>query len=446
MYMTIAVLVTSVEFNKMASDYENKLKTLISELFDAILETELKRQSAVLNLEMISKTHEKVQSEQKISSYYKQKLNSLYNTALQDSDAECDMLRKCLELIAGIKSVQEEKRVTTRVSTASVVDEQPRKSMRRGVLMSMLQKSAQTLPLWIGKPHEKVPYLCGAISASVDYIAKPGDKVAAKVKTEEEEQWILAEVVSYNSTTLKYEVDDIDEEGRAFHTLSKRKVVPLPQWKANPETDPNALFEKGTLVMALYPQTTCFYRAVISERPTSSFDDYLVLFEDNSYADGYSPALRVAQKHKISSGVKGFRRIDVDQYDEEKFNEDQVDQNDSGPDNQEVNQLLLGGNNAQALRTCLASLPVRTKDIATKENATLLTIRVLSSIKAGDVASTIQSLNIEELDAIMKYIYKGFSMNLDGQQCACLLTWHEKVTAKGGMGCIIRVLADRKRL
>lgn len=33
------------------------------------------------------------------------------------------------------------------------------------------------------------------------------------------------------------------------HTLSKRKVVPLPIWKANPETDADALFEKDTVSM-----------------------------------------------------------------------------------------------------------------------------------------------------------------------------------------------------
>ena len=43
-----------------------------------------------------------------------------------------------------------------------------------------------------------------------------GDMVAARVKSSDgEENWILAEVVSYNAVTGKYEVDDIDaEEGR----------------------------------------------------------------------------------------------------------------------------------------------------------------------------------------------------------------------------------------
>ena len=64
------------------------------------------------------------------------------------------------------------------------------------------------------------------------YVCKPGDRVAAIVKNSstppaggaggsgkrgksaeeesEEENWILAEVVSFNSTTYKYEVDDVD--------------------------------------------------------------------------------------------------------------------------------------------------------------------------------------------------------------------------------------------
>lgn len=72
--------------------------------------------------------------------------------------------------------------------------------------------------------------------------------VAALVKgSEEEENWILAEVVSFNPTTNKYEVDDIDEEQKDRHTLSRRRVVPLPLMRANPETDSNALFMKEAM-------------------------------------------------------------------------------------------------------------------------------------------------------------------------------------------------------
>ena len=60
------------------------------------------------------------------------------------------------------------------------------------------------------------PPLCGAISAEPNYIAKPSDKVAARVRSADgEENWILAEVVAYNSNACRYEVDDVDaEEGK----------------------------------------------------------------------------------------------------------------------------------------------------------------------------------------------------------------------------------------
>ena len=66
--------------------------------------------------------------------------------------------------------------------------------------------------------------------------------------------------------------------------------------RANPETSPEALHDPGTTVMAIYPQTTCFYKGVIKEAPSSPSDDYEVLFEDPSYGDGYSPPLSVAQR------------------------------------------------------------------------------------------------------------------------------------------------------
>lgn len=113
--------------------------------------------------------------------------------------------------------------------------------------MKMLQISAQTLPLFVSKPNEKTPPLCGAIPADSTYVAKPGDIVAALVKgIEDEDSWILAEIVTYNSTTNKYEVDDIDET-KDRHVLSRRRIVPLPLMRANPETDSNALFAKGTM-------------------------------------------------------------------------------------------------------------------------------------------------------------------------------------------------------
>ena len=38
---------------------------------------------------------------------------------------------------------------------------------------------------------------------------------------EGDENWILAEVVSHNGSSGRYEVDDIDEEQKERHTLSR---------------------------------------------------------------------------------------------------------------------------------------------------------------------------------------------------------------------------------
>uniref|UniRef100_A0A8L2QDT2 SAGA-associated factor 29 n=1 Tax=Rattus norvegicus TaxID=10116 RepID=A0A8L2QDT2_RAT len=275
---------------------DSRIAELLTELHQLIKQTQEERSRSEHNLVNIQKTHERMQTENKSNFHHRLGLRSPHC-----HEARADILRKALDKIAEIKSLLEERRIAAKIAGLYNDSEPPRKTMRRGVLMTLLQQSAMTLPLWIGKPGDKPPPLCGAIPASGDYVAKPGDKVAARVKAVEgDEQWILAEVVSYSHATNKYEVDDIDEEGKERHTLSRRRIIPLPQWKANPETDPEALFQKEQLVLALYPQTTCFYRALIHTPPQRPQDDYSVLFEDTSYADGYSPPLNVAQRYVVA--------------------------------------------------------------------------------------------------------------------------------------------------
>ncbi|KAJ8670669.1 hypothetical protein QAD02_001928 [Eretmocerus hayati] len=274
-----------------ASQIQERLKSI----HQLVHEIEKARNHSEINLNNITRTHEKVNPDEKISPFYQQKLKSLYTTTVADAQQEEELLRKALEKINEIRSIRNERRIQARNAGN-------KETIRRGALMKMLLSTAQTLPLYVGKsPGAKAPPLCGAIPAEPTYIAKMGDMVAALVKgSEEEENWILAEVVHYNSTTNKYEVDDIDEEQKDRHILSRRRVVPLPLMRADPETDPHALFPKGSIVMALYPQTTCFYKAVVNHLPTSAQEEYEVLFEDATYADGYSPPLNVPQRYVIS--------------------------------------------------------------------------------------------------------------------------------------------------
>ena len=172
-----------------------------------------------------------------------QKIKALHKTCLQDAAVEEDTIRKALDKIQEIRNIRNERRIQARNAGN-------KEAIRRGALMKMVQISAQTLPLFVSKPGEKVPSLCGAIPAESHYIAKVGDNVAALVKgVEDEENWILAEVVQFLNRQNKYDVVDIDEEQKDRHVLSKRKVIPLPLMRANPETDGHALFPKDTIGM-----------------------------------------------------------------------------------------------------------------------------------------------------------------------------------------------------
>ncbi|XP_068779402.1 SAGA-associated factor 29 isoform X2 [Struthio camelus] len=206
---------------------DSRIAELLGELHQLIKQTQEERSRSEHNLVNIQKTHERMQTENKISPYYRTKLRGLYTTAKADAEAECNILRKALDKIAEIKSLLEERRIAAKIAGIYSDSEPPRKTMRRGVLMTLLQQSAMTLPLWIGKPGDKPPPLCGAVAAAGDYVAKPGDKVAARVKAVDgDEQWILAEVVSYTHATNKYEVDDIDEEGKDGRPTRRRTPKP----------------------------------------------------------------------------------------------------------------------------------------------------------------------------------------------------------------------------
>jgi len=250
------------------------------------------RKVSEAGLEIVNTQHKEVETEGVLTVANQGKLIKSYQQVVGEADKEEEELRRALDKIYQIRTLRNEMRLAARASGN-------KENIRRAAHMKMLANNAQTIPLWVGQEGEQAPQLCGAVQADQNYVANTGDMVAALVKGPEDENWILAEVVSFSHSTGKYDVDDIDEEQKDRHTLSKRKVIPLPTMRANPETSPLALYEKGTTVMAIYPQTTCFYKGVIKDQPGSPSDDYEVLFEDPSYADGYSPPLSVAQRYII---------------------------------------------------------------------------------------------------------------------------------------------------
>jgi len=149
-----------------------------------------------------------------------------------------------------------------------------------------------------------------------------------------------------------------------------------------------------------------------------------------------------------NTSSSAFRKINVDQYNEDNFKEDEIDSNGfvvNIPDESEITKLLNQGKNNEALKLVLENAPLGNKNPQVKENALQLVLRVLLSIKPMQMDNAIDALSdIDLVDILMKYIYRGFEYPSDGSS-AHLLQWHEKVYARYGVGCITRVLTCTNR-
>ncbi|CAM9237206.1 unnamed protein product [Choristocarpus tenellus] len=89
---------------------------------------------------------------------------------------------------------------------------------------------------------------------------KPGDQVAAKVASHE--LWILTTVERYiPAQDIFHVVDDDDETKKRHFKLKRSSILTFPR-----ENEASGdLFPVNSAVMALYPNTTTFYRANISK-------------------------------------------------------------------------------------------------------------------------------------------------------------------------------------
>ncbi|KAK2514994.1 hypothetical protein Q9233_014606, partial [Columba guinea] len=90
-----------------------------------------------------------------------------------------------------------------------------------------------------------------------------------------------------------------------------------------------------------------------------------------------------------------FRRLDIDQYDENRFVEEPEEAAAAEPD---------AGPEEQAQGTML---------------------KVLTSFKSSEIEQAVNSLDRNGIDLLMKYIYKGFEKPTENSS-AILLQWHEK--------------------
>ncbi|KAG1152644.1 hypothetical protein G6F37_005780 [Rhizopus arrhizus] len=96
------------------------------------------------------------------------------------------------------------------------------------------------------------------------------------------DEWILAVVVQYYPDRNKYQVEDVDEDGgKQYHMLSPKYLIPVPTPK---EAENAPEIPANQDVLALYPGTTCFYKAIVISPPNKSKDikNYRVQFEDDN--------------------------------------------------------------------------------------------------------------------------------------------------------------------
>ncbi|KAB1266144.1 Actin-related protein 2/3 complex subunit 5 [Camelus dromedarius] len=141
-------------------------------------------------------------------------------------------------------------------------------------------------------------------------------------------------------------------------------------------------------------------------------------------------------KNMVSSAR--FRKVDVDEYGENKFvDEEDGGDGQAGPDEGEVESCLRQGSMTAALQAALKSPAINTKSQAVKDRAGSIVLKVPISFKANDIEKAVQSLDKNGVDLLMKYIYKGFE-SPSGNSSAVLSQWHEKALAAGGVGSIVR--------
>ncbi|OQR88549.1 hypothetical protein THRCLA_10253, partial [Thraustotheca clavata] len=121
-----------------------------------------------------------------------------------------------------------------------------------------------------------------------------GSQVAARV-ARSHELWILASVIKVDSMTRLYEVEDEDSgdeetEGKRHHLVPRDWIVPLPR---EDQINEWISFKWNQKVLAMYPNTTSFYPAivVIPNPPGSLY--VVVKFEDDADELGYSPERKV---------------------------------------------------------------------------------------------------------------------------------------------------------
>ena len=124
-------------------------------------------------------------------------------------------------------------------------------------------------------------------------------------RTDENGSWILASVQRFYIDTETYDVQDEDDTS---------KLIRLP-WShvMRLSTGTEGCFDKGKDVMAIFPETTSFYKAKVSKSPVWELErgipcvkEVIVKFDDDEDQYGRTPHRRVPSRYVIPAPVDYF--------------------------------------------------------------------------------------------------------------------------------------------
>ncbi|WVN88369.1 uncharacterized protein L203_103575 [Cryptococcus depauperatus CBS 7841] len=153
-----------------------------------------------------------------------------------------------------------------------------------------------------------------------------------------------------------------------------------------------------------------------------------------------------------------FRGINIDALEEDVLlPSDLYDPDPRGPEgvlsdaqkrSGDVRGLVSRGDTAGALSTILTDPPYGEGVDEAKNLTTSALLLILNSTRSTDIPSLVRNLDQVQQDRLMAYLYKGMAaLGQSGEiSGSVLLTWHEKLTETAGVGCIVRVMTDRKIL
>ncbi|KAG2231786.1 hypothetical protein INT48_005441 [Thamnidium elegans] len=182
-----------------------------------------------------------------------------------------------------------------KVGITSLIHQKLKDNYRRGIELSLTESKT------IGDIIEKISVLVALRDNEQDFKKKKrkleiedstingggsshiitrGTTVAARQPKEKDknEEWILAVVLQYHPDKNKYQVEDVDQDDfgeKQRYMLPPRYVIPV---KSSEEAKLSPEIPAYQDVLALYPGTTCFYKATVIAPPSK----VKVQFEDDN--------------------------------------------------------------------------------------------------------------------------------------------------------------------